>query len=188
MHQISLLWAAAWGCSIPAQLEELLFLHRTPGPCWMEPRWPPSAPMFFPSTDLTYMCSSCSTHQDKYRPQGDLVSASFPTDGFTGDGAGTSKKNKKKEEKSNIFRDKYLRTWYFTQGHNGVFYRHQTFSSDTYRQHFTSYSLLNRSEAFYLLAEITEGCSEKHIVFFWFKIMAGKWNSLGFAFCPQNTS
>lgn len=88
------------------------------------------------------------------------------------------------EERSNVFRDKHLRMWDFTQGHDRAFYRHPTFFSDTYRQHFTSYSLLKKSEAFYLLAEITEGCSEKHIIFLQFKSMAKHQNSLAFAFFP----
>ena len=44
-----------------------------------------------------------------------------------------------------------------------------------------SCSLLMKYEAFYLLAEITEGCGEKHMIFSGYKIMAEPPNSSVFA-------
>lgn len=156
----------------------------TATPWQMELQWPPSAPSLFPA--LTSFLRAVLSMRINKDCRG-ISSCLLPHWQFYTRWVWAIQKKKTMEEKSNTFRVTYLRMWDFTQGHDRVFYRHPSFFSGTYRQHFTRYSLLKRSEAFYLLAEMTGGCSEKYVILLYLKIMAEHQNSLPFAFFSPQT-
>lgn len=158
----------------------------TATPQQMELQWPPSAPSLFPA--LTSFLRAVLSMRINKDCRG-ISLCLLPHWQFYTRWVWAIQKKKKTPHGRKVehFQGHIFENVRFYTGRDRVFYRHPSFFSGTYRQHFTRYSLLKRSEAFYLLAEMTGGCSEKYIILLYLKIMAEHQNSLPFAFFSPQT-